>query len=76
MAGKESAREAEMWKDFQDVAVCKEKCGLSPKECMAEYGSAKKSLRAYNLLEGMAGSQGMWVVDGKRVEKVIILNLS
>ena len=28
------------------------------------------------MLEGMAGSQGMWVADGKRVEKVMILNLS
>ena len=63
MAGKESAREAEMWKDFQDVAVCKEKCGLLPKECVAEYGLAEKSLRAYNLLEGMVGLQGMEVVD-------------
>ena len=56
MAGKESAREAEMWKDFQDVAVCKEKVWLITKECVAEYGLAEKSLRAHNLLEGIAGS--------------------
>ena len=43
---------------------------------MAEYGLAEKSLRAYNLLKGMAGLQGMEVVDGKRVEKVMILDLS
>jgi len=41
------------------MAVCKEKYGLSPKEYVAEYGSAEKSLRAHNLLEGMAGSQGI-----------------
>ena len=28
------------------------------------------------LLEGMAGSQGMEVADGKRVEKVMVLDLS
>ena len=49
---------------------------LKANEYMAEYGSAEKSLRAHNLLEGMAGSQGMEVTDGKRVEKVMILDLS
>ena len=28
------------------------------------------------MLEGIAGSQGMEVADGKRVEKVMIFNLS
>ena len=49
---------------------------LIAKEYVAEYGLAEKSLRAYNLLEGMAGSQGMEVVVGKRVEELMIFNLS
>jgi len=56
--------------------LCARKSVAYHQKSVAEYGSAEKSLRAHNLLEGMAGSQGMWVADGKRVEKVMILNLS
>ena len=44
---------------------------------VAECGSAEKSLRAHNLLEGIAGSQGMEVaVASERVEELIIRSIS
>jgi len=49
------------------------KVWLIAKECVADY-SAEKSLRAHNLLEGMAGSQGMEVaVVSERVKELMIL---
>ena len=50
--------------------------GLIANECVAKYGLAEKSLRAHNLLESIARSQGMEVVVSQKVEKVIIFHLS
>ena len=64
-----------MWKDSK-MWLCARKSVAYHQKSVAEYGLAEKSIRAYNLLEGMAGSQGIEVADGKKVEKVMILDLS
>ena len=58
------------------IWLCARKSVAYHQKSVAKYSLAEKSLRAYNLLKGIVRSQGIEIVDGKKVEELKIFILS